>query len=216
MIEILGMRKVMLGGILLVLNLCLGAFLYFYLSPQSVKSERELRALRGQVTEKTAKTDELRTQNGVIERQKEEYENLRAAGFFSEQNRLVAQRRIEEIQKFTHVLTAQYDVKPAQVNKTTPAAEFDHVVLDSPVNIKIDAIDDVDFYNLVYWLENSFPGHMALKSLSIERKLDVSEAVLRQIGNGTPTAMVTGEVLYDWQTVLPQSQVASYMDQAGQ
>lgn len=79
------------------------------------------------------------------------------------------------------------------------------MMLDTPVSLTIEAMDDVDFFNFIYWIENGFPGHISVSSLSMERTLDVNDVTLRQIGSGVETTLVKGKVSFNWRTLIPET-----------
>ncbi len=204
MIQILGIKRVLGIMLLLALNGALAAGIYFYYMPQNVKLTRDLRTVRAQVSDKQVQTERLRTEFQQIQEQKARFEVLTAAGFFSDQSRVVARQRIEAIKDFTHVLKARYDIQAAQIETGQQADEAGYVILNSPVTIDVDALDDVDFYNFVYWIENAFPGHVSVTSFKVQRLMDVNDATLRQIGNGVPAVLIKGTVTFNWRTMIPK------------
>jgi hypothetical protein len=81
--------------------------------------------------------------------------------------------------------------------------------------VTIDALDDIDVYSFIYWMENAFPGHAAVTSLTLERKIDIDEVTLRQIGNGVPTVLVSANVAFDWSTMVPRANLPQQLGQPG-
>ena len=61
-----------------------------------------------------------------------------------------------------------------------------------------------------------FPGHVSVNNVKLERKLDVNEITLRQIGSGIPAVMVQGSVDFDWRTMVPENMVQSPAEELGQ
>lgn len=208
MIQILGIKRILTLLILAGINAALAAGVYLFFIPHNQQLGAELTNLTSQVSAKRADTERLQSEYQVIQEQKVYFSGLEAAGFFSDQNRAVARQRVNDIQRFTNVLSAKYNITSAQVEKTALADEAGYVVLNSPVTVDVEALDDVDFYTFVYWLENAFPGHVSVKTLKAERSLDVNEATLRSVGNGTPAALIKGSVSFDWRTMIPADKVA--------
>jgi hypothetical protein len=215
MIQVIGVKKAVMLGTLAALNAALGAVLYFYLIPESSRLESEAQSVQQQTSSKRTDTDTLRKEYDTIQDQKALFQNLDAAGFFSDQSRFVGRQRIEQIQKFTNVMTARYDIGSAKIEENDLVKESQHVLLDSPIKIDIDAIDDIDFFNFIYWVENGFPGHVSIRNISMKRNQSVNEAILRQIAGGTPVPLISGTIYFDWHTFLSESEVNNGAD-AGQ
>ncbi|HEY8190789.1 MAG TPA: hypothetical protein VIG74_00085 [Alphaproteobacteria bacterium] len=204
MISVLGMKRVIGLTLLLLLNAGLAAGVYMYLMPQSEQLERETRSLRGQISMKLADSEKLRLEHQQIQDQKSRFEDLTAAGFFSDQNKVLARTKIEAVQKYSGVLSAAYNISPATTTSGIITEGTGHMLLDTPVSLTIEAMDDVDFFNFIYWVENGFPGHISVSSISMERALEVNDVTLRQIGSGVDTTLVKGKVSFNWRTLIPE------------
>lgn len=207
MIQVLGVKRVLTLTILLLVNMALAGGLYGVLIPQTDKTERDLRVARAAVQARRSEIQTLQTEYQQIQEQKNLFGDLDKAKFFTTQNRVEARRMIEAIQSESRVLSARYSIGAAEIVEDPAAAVSDHVIMRSPVSVKVDALDDTDIYNFLYWVENAFPGQAAVTSLTVERMIDVDEVSLRQIGNSIPTVLVTADVVFDWNTMVPRSQV---------
>lgn len=213
MIQILGFKRVVTLAILVAANLVLAGMLYYVVLPQKNRTDNELRAVRAAVDGRRAEVTRLQTEFEQIQEQKSLFGQLEKSGFFGTQDRLGARKTIESIQSTSRVLGARYSIEAATVIEDPIVAEAQHVILNTPVKVAVDALDDVDFYSFMYWIENAFPGQASIKKFSLERKLDVEEATLRQIGNGTPAILVSGNVEFTWSTMVPKSQVPQQLGQ---
>lgn len=207
MIKVLGVKRVLTLMILLLVNMALAGGLYGVLIPQTEKTERDLRVARAAVQTRRTEIQTLQTEYQQIQEQKNLFGDLDKARFFTTQDRVEARRMIEAIQAESNVLSAKYSIGAAEVIEDPVASIADHVIMRSPVSVKVDALDDADIYNFIYWIENAFPGQAAVSSLKVERTLDIDEVSLRQIGNSIPTVLVTADVVFDWNTMVPRAQV---------
>lgn len=212
MIRIVGVKRIMVLAVLTAAAALLFAADYGYLRPENSAASAELRQIGTQVAEKRAESDRLRTEAEEIKQQQVRYESLARAGFFSDQNRLVARKRIEDIQKETGVLQASYDIATGEVQKDQNADEAGYAVLVSPIRIGIEAMDDVDIYNFIYWMENSFPGHIMLDNLHVTKTRDLDEVSLRQIGAGVPTPLIKADLAFSWRTMVSVEKVRNASD----
>ncbi len=213
MIQILGFKRVLTLAVLVAACAVLAGALYYVVIPQKTKTENELRATRAAVNARRNEVATLKTEYEQIQEQKAQFGNLQQSGFFGTQDRVEARRLIEQIQSSSDVLSARYDIKAVEVQENPLAALSDHVVLHSPMSVSLDALDDVDVYSFMYWVENAFPGHAGVTGFTIERKLDVDEVTLKQIGNGVPVVLVSASVDFSWDTMVPRAQVPQQLGQ---
>ena len=207
MIEVLGFKRVMTIVALGFMAGGLAAALYLLVIPQKQKTERELRTIRSAVASRNIEIEKLKVEYQQIQEQKTLFETLQRAGYFGTQDRLRARKVIESIQAESKVLSAKYTIAAAEVKNDPSMAEVNHVVLRSPVDVTVDALDDMDIYKFMYWIENGFPGHAGITEFTLERRMDIDEALLRQVGNGVPTVLVNGKIKFAWNTMVPKDQV---------
>ncbi len=213
MMKILGAKRVIMLASLLAVNAVLGAFLYLVLIPQKTGTENELRKVRGAVTARRTEVATLKTEYEQIQEQKNLFGDLQRSGFFDTQDRLGARKVIEQIQAESDVLGARYDIKAVNVQENPIAAQSDHVIMHSPVTVSLDALDDKDIYSFIYWFENAFPGHAGVTAMTLERKLDVDEITLKQIGNGVPVILLSATVDFSWNTMVPRTKIPEQLGQ---
>ncbi len=209
MIDILGRTKIIIIASLAAFNIFLGAVIYLYFAPHNEDLTNQLQSVQHQVTMKRADADRMRNQYETIQEQKAYFGTLKDAGFFTDQNRSIARQRIEQIQKFTNVLTARYNIGSASIEKNPKADSSGYVVINSRGTILFEALDDVDLYNFTYWVENTFPGHVSVTLLDVSRGQDLDDATLRQIGSGTAIPLARGTLNFEWRTMIPASQIAN-------
>lgn len=215
MMALIGIKRLIIIGILLGFNAVLGAGVYLYLVPENEKMSKQLSSLTSKINTTRNDTTELETNYKLIQEEKFDYENLLKAGFFDSQDRLAFRRRMSEVQRYSKVLRASFDITPANVEENKGAEDADHVILRSVVSVNIDAMDDIDLYNFIFWLENGFPGHSTITKLSMKRELDVDENSLRQIGSGRELVLVSGSLDYEWRTMVPKNDVGENFQSFG-
>lgn len=215
MIKIIGFRRIMLILILIGFNALLAAAMYLYIQPSRESTESELRTLKGAISARRGEIAQLQDDFTKLEAQRVRFEELKGLGFFSEQDRVIAREKFDEMQNLSRVLSAKYVVKAADVKTDADLEKAEHVVLSSPVTVQLDALDDIDIYRFVYLLETSFPGHAGIEKIQLKRGSRVNEAVLRQIGSGNPVVLVSGTVDFLWRTAVPKGDVQGIASQQG-
>ena len=207
MLETLGIKRLAILGALAALAGLLAASYYLYIVPEQESAERQLRKLEGQVSTKRSDIAKIQVELEKLVEQKDTFEELRDKGYFSEQNRVVARNRIEEIQDLSAVLSVRYRIEPADIETNELIEKANHVILSSPFEVNIDALDDTDIYRFFYLLQTSFPGHASFEQIELERGTEVNDASLRKILTGEPVPLVRGKIRFTWRTFLPEESV---------
>jgi hypothetical protein len=199
---------VILGGLAAVM----AAASYLYVLPENQKAERNLSSLKSEISTKRNDAEQLRSDFQVVVERQDLFDNLRAAGFVSQQDRLIARRRIAEIQQYSSVLQASYDIRPALIVNDPNLINTDYVVLDTQMIINLEAIADVDIYKFVFWMMNAFPGHITVNQLDVERTGIVNDVTLKAIGSGEFSSLAKGMLDVSWRTIALRSDVNELSD----
>lgn len=203
MIKVLGTKRLIVLGIFVGINALLGAVLYGYLEPSNLGLDRDLNSVKRQISSKRAEVGKLRVEYQQIQEEKEFFGGLENAGFFNDQDRVLARRRLQDIIDQSKVLSAKYDISPRVEVPNEKAKDANHVELSSPISVNVDAIDDADIFSFLYLVENAFPGQTSVQSFSLQRVQDVNEAVLRSVGTGSSPVLVKGQIGFVWKTIVP-------------
>lgn len=207
MIGILGTKRIILLVSFVVINGLLAAALYLHLKPDLLIKDRDLRGLRGEVSTLRTDIDRMQVEFEQLEVQKAEFEALEADGFFKDQSRRQAEKILEEIQKSSGVGKAIASIKAGVLEENEEATKAAHKILRSPIEINIEAFDDVNIFHYIFLVQNYFPGHVAVEKLRIQRDADVSSTVLRAISTGANPTLVRAKLELVWRTMIPESQV---------
>lgn len=211
MISVIGTRRIFILTALIAANAVMAAALYLYLVPQNDKTGKELRTAKAEIASKQSETEKLRSEYQLIQKQRNSFEDLKEAGFLGPQDRVVARERMEAIQTHSRVVQAKYNIEPVKVEENKFAADSGQVILNSAINVDVDALDDIDFLSFVYWLENGFPGQITINNIDIKRENDVDDVTLRQIGTGNPLVIVKGQANFEWRTMVPREEAGRNM-----
>jgi len=207
MINVLGIKRVMLLAGLLALNVVLAAVVYMYLTPEIQTKEREMRGLRSQVSTVRNDIDRMQVEFDQLESQREEFEILAGDGFFKNQDRRQAEKILNQIQKSSRVSKAIASIGRGVTEDNKEAQKAKYKILKSPIEVRLEAIDDVNVFHYIFLIEHYFPGHVAVKNINIERDADVSNTVLRSIASGGNPPLVKANLELVWRTMIPESEV---------
>ncbi len=213
MMSVIGPRRIIILLSLALLNAALAGGTYFLMIPHNENLQMQLNQVRGEISTARTETDRLRNEFDEIQKQKEQFEKLGSTGFFTAQDRVQARDRFEAIQKYSRVILASYDISPAMVERTEDLTAAGQVMLKTPVSVDIDALDDMDFYNFAYLIENAFPGYAGINRMEIRRVREIDDVSLREIGSGLPTAMIKGKFDFNWRTILPENKIQDVVQQ---
>ncbi|MAF98014.1 MAG: hypothetical protein CMH26_05190 [Micavibrio sp.] len=205
MIKILGFKRLVILLVLIGINAFVGAVTFGYLSPESLKSERDVRSMRSQNTALRADIERVQVELEQLAEQKGLFEKYREAGFFARQNRRQIEDILKSVQQFSGVTRAAASVNPAEIEENEEAAKANHNVLNSTIEIKIAAFSDVDILRYIFLLKRDFPGHVSVDEINIKRAGEVNGTVLRAIATGSGIPLVNAELVLSWRTMVPEN-----------
>lgn len=207
MIRVLGTKRVLVLVMLIAFNAALAASVYLYLSPAVEKKEREMRALKGQISSKQGDISRMQVEFDKLAEQQNRFEQLKGKGFFFNQDRRQAEIVLENIQKQAGVISARAEMQAGVIEENEEAKKAEYNLLKSQGRIHIEALDAVDIYRYLYFISYYFPGHVTFKDIAMERKSDVTGPILRAIASGSNPPLVQADVELIWRTMIPKSEV---------
>jgi hypothetical protein len=207
MINILGIKRVIILAVLIVLNAGLAAGIYAYMNPALEKKNRELRSSRSQANNVQNDIDRMQVEIEEFADQQVLFEKYKADGFFIEQNRRQVQDLFKLIQEKSGVSVATVAVNPAIVEENEEAEKAEHVILKSTVQVALEALDDQDVYRYLYLIDKFYPGHVTVERVEFERDAEINGTVLRAIAGGKNFPLVKADLELVWRTMVPKALV---------
>lgn len=207
MIHVIGVKKSLMVLGLVAVNILLCAVVYLYLQPQQAIEKQKLAQISTEVSTLRSDIARMQLEFEQIEAQKEEFQNLEKDGFFKDQSRRQAQDVFKAIQQKSGVNVAIANISAGKIEENEDAKKTNYNVLKSEVDLKIEAVNDVDIYHYLFLIEHYFPGHAAIESFNVKREADITGTVLRGIASGANPALVKADIKMLWRTMIPQGQV---------
>ncbi|MFK7839968.1 MAG: hypothetical protein AB8B83_06515 [Bdellovibrionales bacterium] len=203
MIKILGFRRILTLAVLVLINLAAGLSAYMYFMPQKETKTRELNGVRSQVS--TLKTDieGLKVEFEKLDEQVIQHEKLKQDGFFDSQSRRRAEEILKEIQERSGVVSAIASIAAGKFEENEEAKKSNHQILKSPIEIRLEAVSDLDVFRYIYLMEEFFPGHVSVENVNIKREADISGVILRAVASGKNPELVTADLELAWRTMIP-------------
>lgn len=196
--------------ILLVLGGCFAAlslYAYAIIGPQEKAKTAERDASFAEVAQTRADVEKMRSDLITFETQKQLFEKLSKIGFLNDQNRVLTRARFETLQRLSKIVSAKYEIKAAKITENELSENTGYVTMQSPISVSISAIDDLDVYRFIYYLNYGFPGHIKIMNLKIERLGSITPEVLKQIGAGQPPQIISAVMELEWTTMAKKDSI---------
>jgi hypothetical protein len=208
MIQKIGAKRALVLMVLGGLAVFFIAVNYLVLEPKTAESLAKLNTVMGETSVLRGEVDKMRVDYTTFEKQKSFYETIRGLGFFNDQDRVIARERFDTMQKLSKIISARYEIKAANLVEGEGASATGFVVMESPITVTLSAIDDLDVYRFIYYLNYGFPGHITISNLAMERKVEVTPGVLKQIGTGSPPEIISAKMDLEWRTMARKEDIA--------
>lgn len=207
MIRVIGFQKILT----LILLAFFTAVFFFYgtyvLAPQIQDSKKQLSVNKGEISQLTEDINKLVEGIKTFESQKQAFERIKEVGFFDPQNRLETRQRLNEMQKESRLLSAKFSINSAVTEPNKLAREAGHKILNTEISFTLDALEDIDIYNFIYLMNYGFPGQILITDLAITKEQDITQPLLRKIGNGDYVPLVKAELKANWRTMVPDTSI---------
>lgn len=207
MIKKIGLMNFM---VIFLLFLMVGIiFLYsqYILKPDLKNDEQQVRMNQSSIAETSNDIEQLQAGVDQFANQRAQYERLLKLGFFNPQNRLEIKNRMTSLESEIGALFLQYSISPVEEKKNEAAQEAGHRILQTVMEIKAGALEDQPIYDLLYFLNYGFPGHIEINSIQIKREKEITQPLLRKIGDGEREPLVNAVVNVTWLTMVPDNSI---------
>ena len=216
MIKLLGIKRLMTLLMVIAVAAVLAAIQFLWIAPASMDANNQVNGLNGEIG---TLQNNIATVKEQIQETRENipyYDRLKTVEFFSVQDRFAAQRVISGFQQESGIASAEFTIGQLVDVNEPMATEIEYRLAVSPIQIEsIQAYTDLDFYNLIYLMNNSFPGHIRIKNLELRRSANVDTS---PVGTAPPTpntdgpprkpTFVTGDIEMQWLTMIEDPQDA--------
>ena len=205
MIKLIGLKRVMALLVLVMLNAALALTFFMWIEPAKAKSENDLRALNGQIAK--LRNDILNIKE-EIKKTKENmpyFEAMDQLGFFSTQDRFMADELINKLGNDAGVESVTFTINPLEDLKDPRADKAKYRLISSKIDLsEIRGYTDSEIYKFIYAMNNSFPGHIRINEINIQKSAEVTSAALDKIKSGDPSArgFVSASAKLQWLTMI--------------
>jgi len=209
MINILGGKRIITLLALLAINVVLVATWLMYLTPSKIQAERDLAGLKSNINTARSEISLMQSQYQDLTRLQERFDVIKDDGFFNLQRRRDAEEMLQEVQDRSGVIAASVKLSPGKSSDDIGDNQTDYLLLESSMEITLDALDDADVFRYIFYIQEYFPGHISIESVDLKRENDLSVDLLKSITNKQNPKMVGAVVDLVWRTMIPKSEYTS-------
>ncbi len=207
MIEVIGLKRLIILVSLLLFNAALAASTYLYVIPESTDAEMKLKNVEKRVSRARNDLGKMQVEFDILEKQQDRFDALKKSGYFSTQVRSDAKELFKKIRGKSGVVSAVVNLGRGLTSDSFGVQKVKYKVLTSVIEVEIQAFDDADIYKYIALLKNEFPGDVTIDGLTINRARDINSAVLRAIASGGSPVLVSASLTASWSSLIPENQV---------
>lgn len=205
MIDILGLKRIIVLTILLVLNGVFGGAAFGLISPQMLKLDREIKTAKSKLSEVRNDLQSIQVEFNQLEDQQKEFSSLKDKRFFLQKERGKANELFLAIQEKAGV-EAQVNVDKPIVLENKNAEKADYILIKNDVTVNATALSDVDIFRYIWEMENNIPGYLKVKSMILERSIDITRPVLQAISTGKRPEIINAVITAEWIFMVPKEE----------
>lgn len=203
----IGKKRMLVLVTLAVLLAVLSVLAFFVAVPQAQKTKKRLDEISANKNQIAIEMEKMRADYITFENQRNLFDKLEKTGFLNDQNRVLTRARFETLQRLSKIVSAKYEIKAAVITENELSENTGYVTMKSPISVTVSAIDDLDVYRFIYYLNYGFPGFIKIKDLVIDRTGEITPEVLKSIGAGAPPQIVTAKMELEWTTMTKKSSI---------
>lgn len=200
--SILRKKLIKLGIICGVIVLALGVIYYLIISYSSDKEE-ELGTLKSKLNGSNTQFSQMQKKLGEYRTASDFYKQFTESGNADAQNfrRDYAKNLLGRLNEQVGLVDLKFNME--QFQKMGGSFETKTVsMFSSKVTVQYTANSDIDCYNFIKSIVNTFPGSVFVDSYSVKATKEINIELLTQIANGSsPLGLVSGEIIFDWRGI---------------
>lgn len=164
------------------------------LQEEARKAENKLRSAQGDVSSRTLKNQDARTYLELYQRITGESEQAK----ISDLSREKARKWLEVTAKANYIVNLEGSFDPVVPIQAEAFRKKTLEGISSLVKLKFSAMTDEQIYRFVEAITRSFPGYVKVIKFQLERKGEISDAVLLAAGRGQFPQLVEGTMEFYW------------------
>lgn len=210
MIKLVGFKRAIILGALLVINLILACAFLFAFQPMETDALMARDGVTAEIDDLQGRIQNVRQEIELFNQNLPKYQTLADRGFFLEQDRFRLGRDLDAARVVSGVKAFSYNVANiADVSNSEAQAAGQRLILSRIDITNLDMNTDIEFFQLLDAMQRQFPAHLRLNAFHLRRTDALSEATLKLIASGQPSYIMQADVVFDWITMVPAAASAA-------
>ena len=215
MIEILGVRRIVVLAVLLSLNLIFFVLSYMVAAPQLEQGQRDLRNVRKEYNKVQRDFTSSQLQLSQLDELQERYNDLQSKSFFGKQSRVGLKAIFEAVEEESGIVEAAVSLGRRVVVNDKKAQDIEHKIIRSDITLNIKAAEDVNIFSLLGAFTRIFQGQLQVKSFTLNKKQNITVPLLQEIMAGNQEILAEAVIKAHWLTIVSEDQAADITPSEG-
>lgn len=204
--KLIGIKRLILLMILIGLNAFIAASYFLWIEPMRGEAQTKLTGLQSDISSLQNKIQNTKTELAEYATNLPKYQALQGRGFMSSQDRFQITRDLDDVRKRADMGNFSFRIDDLRNVENADAAAANMKVINSRINVEnVGSLLDINIYNYIDLMANSFPSHVRINSFKIERKEKLTPQILLKIADtkGVNVSLVNASAVFDWLTYVP-------------
>lgn len=209
MVWVRAMRGYALPAGLGLVNTVLVGLWFLVLTPMLDTLDLEMRSARAANINLRNQVDTNVQALEAIDENREIFNGLRKRGFVEPQDRLGVTKLLQRLRAVHGLTSIYYEVAPETFydDQVTRATGFN--IISTRVTVRMRGLFDADILEFSQAIIDEFPGQIRPLTFSLIKLSSPTEATLSLLRQGKLVDFVGGELMFEWNTLLPIEKKAS-------
>ena len=204
MIKLIGIRRLAIIFVLFFMAAGLAGAYFLWTEPLRQETEKELKTLKTDISGFRSKILNIKEELKALRASLGDYEAMESEGFFINQDRFMVGDVLEEIRKASGVSGFEYTISALKEIENKDAKVAGYNLINSRIELnRLNAFIDNDVFQFMTWINKTFPGHTRIHMFKIDKVGEVNNELLSKIVSGEAEPIISGKLIFDWQTLSP-------------
>lgn len=203
-VKTVGLKRLFVLAVLLALNIVLASIYFMVVDPMLQDARQRQSTLGSEISDLNSKIATAKQEIAFLKENLDSYRVLEERGFFTEQDRFMIGRLIDETGRKAGLSQFNYSIDELKKIDNEDAKKIDHQLVSSRITVKsINASLDNGVYALMQDIGSAFPEHTRINKFEIKRARLLDDQALKDIASGNASAgLITAEVVFEWMSLV--------------
>lgn len=202
--KLIGIKRLILLAILAGINAAIAAAYFLWIGPMLGDAQNSLNAISGEISQLQGKIQNTKSEMADYKENLPRYEQLKARGFMSGQDRFQISRDLDAVRKASELGGFSFNISDLRTVASDDATAAQLKVLNSRIKLdQVGSMIDKNFYDFAERMGTTFPAHVRLQKMEVKRSLPLNTPTMRRIQQLENVPLLTASTEFDWVTVVP-------------